>query len=71
MKWMRSVVALVHDAVDLLIVDLIGFADLQGNRAPVDHEPHARIGDDGHVDTVASRKGRMRVPVRQDEAARA
>ena len=29
MKLMRSVVALVHDTVDLLVVDLVGLADLE------------------------------------------
>jgi hypothetical protein len=50
--------------VDLLVVDLVGLPDLELVGPPVDHEAHARVRDDRHVDAVAGAERRMRVPVR-------
>jgi len=61
--------ALVGHAVHQLVVDLVGLADLQLERAAVDGEAHPRIGRDGHVDPVAAIEGRVRVAMWVDLAA--
>ena len=62
--------AFVHDAVDFLVVDLVGLAHLKLVRPAIDHEAHARVGDDRHVDAVAGAERRVRVAVRDDAPAR-
>ena len=44
--------AAIHDAVHLLVVDLVGLADFHAARPAVDREAHARVGGDRHVDAV-------------------
>src|SRR4029450_8507558 len=58
-------VALVHDAVDFLVVDLVGLADLELIRPTVDHEAHPRIRGDGHMDAMTGTHPRMRIAVRK------
>lgn len=48
--------ALVRNAVVLLIIDLIRFTDLETVRAAVNHESYAVVGRYRHVNTMPNMK---------------
>ena len=51
----------VDYAVGLLVVDLVGLADLHAIRPAVDHEAHAVVRRDGYVNAMAVAKSRVTV----------
>jgi len=56
--------ALIHHAVSFLIVNLISMPNQKAVRAAINHEPHARIGRNGHMDSVTHMKRGVCIPVR-------
>lgn len=60
--------ACVHHAVVFLVVDLVSMADFEAMWFSIDHETHAGIGCDRHMDAVAVDEGSMAVAVWCDNA---
>ena len=59
----------IHNAMGHLIVKFICLAHFELVWLTVDHETHAGIGGNGHVDTMAMVEGCMAVAVRPDTNA--
>ena len=64
-----TLIALVHHAVTLLVIDLIHLPDLERIGTAVDHKAHPWVGVDGDVDSVTMMKRRVAVMMGFDNAA--
>ena len=64
-----TLVAFVHDAVSLLVIDLIHLPDLERIGAAINHKAHAWIAVYGDMNSVTMMKRGMPVMMRFDNAA--
>ncbi len=59
-----TLASLVHHTVLHLIINFVDATHLELVGLPIDHEPHSRVADQWHVNSVAIVEGRVLVLVR-------